>query len=49
LRLRDLKGLGVKTEQQLNEIGIHSVDDLKRIGAVKAFIMLKRKPLLGLV
>ena len=37
LRLRDLPGLGVTTEQQLKDVGIDSVDALQEIGALAAF------------
>jgi len=42
MKLRDMKGLGPKTEQQLMAIGIHSPEDLKRIGAVPVFLQLQR-------
>jgi DNA transformation protein len=38
MKLRDLKGLGPKSEKQLNEIGISSKDDLEQIGVINAFI-----------
>ena len=41
MRLRDLKGLGPKSEQQLIDIGIESVEDLKTIGPIHAFLKLK--------
>ena len=43
LRLRDLKGLGPKSEASLQEIGISSPDELKRVGAVRAFINLRQR------
>ena len=43
MSLKDLKGLGQKTEKQLNDIGIYSKADLKQIGPVKAFIKLKNE------
>ena len=39
--LSKLKGLGPKSEKCLNEIGIHTKEQLKDIGAVRAFIKLK--------
>ncbi len=41
LRLRDLKGLGLKTEQQLIAVGINTPQELKEFGAVFAFLKLK--------
>jgi DNA transformation protein len=38
--LSQMKGLGPKSEQQLNEIGIVTREDLERIGPVRAFIKL---------
>ena len=40
MRLRDLPGLGAKSEQQLQAVGIHNADDLRNIGAVRAFVRL---------
>lgn len=42
MRLRELKGLGSKSEKCLHEIGIRSKEDLESIGAVRAFIKLKK-------
>lgn len=42
LRVRDLRNLGPKSEQMLARIGVHSVDELRRRGAVRAFVELKR-------
>ncbi|MEW6998061.1 TfoX/Sxy family protein [Colwelliaceae bacterium BS250] len=42
-QLRDLKGLGPKSEQLLIEVGIKTEQDLRAIGAIRAFIRLKRK------
>lgn len=39
--LSRLKGLGPKSEKSLNEVGIHTREDLERIGPVRAFIMLR--------
>ena len=43
VKLRDLKGLGPKSEGWLNEVGILTPDDLRSIGAVRAFIKLKKE------
>lgn len=42
LRVRDLRNLGVKSEQILAEIGIYTADELRRQGAVRTFAELKR-------
>lgn len=42
-KLCDLKGLGLKTQKQLNNIGIFNRADLESIGAVKAFIQLTQE------
>jgi len=39
--LSKLKGLGPKSEKCLNEIGIKTKDDLKKIGPVRAFMKLR--------
>ena len=39
----DLKGLGRKSIECLNSIGIYTKADLERIGPVNAFIKLKRE------
>lgn len=41
--LSKLKGLGPKSEKCLNEIGIHTKAQLKEIGAVRAFIKLRKE------
>ena len=43
MKLRDLKGLGPKFEEWLNEVGILTPKDLRTIGAVRAFIKLKKE------
>ncbi len=40
MSLKDLKGLGPKSEKQLNAIGINNKSDLEKIGALNAFIKL---------
>lgn len=40
MKLRDLKGLGPKSERQLNDIDIFTKEDLEKTGAINAFIQL---------
>jgi hypothetical protein len=42
LRIRDLRNLGVRSEQMLAQIGVHSATHLRRRGAVRTFFELKR-------
>ena len=42
LRIRDLRNLGLKSEQLLAEIGIRSAEELRRRGAVRTFAELRR-------
>lgn len=42
-KLTDLAGLGPKSEAWLIEVGIKTPDDLKAIGAIRAFIKLKKE------
>lgn len=42
-RIRDLRGLGPKSEEQLRKIGIDTPEALRAIGAVAAFIALNEK------
>jgi DNA transformation protein len=42
LRVRDLRNLGVKSERLLAEIGVHSTEELRALGAVRAFAALRR-------
>lgn len=42
MRIRDLRGLGPKTEEQLRCVGVESPEDLIEIGAVEAFVRLRR-------
>ena len=37
-KIRDLRGLGAKSEASLAKVGIHTVDDLKARGAVRAYL-----------
>lgn len=41
-KLRDLKGLGPKSEKQLQSAGIDSVEALKAMGAVEAYRRLQQ-------
>ncbi|MBV1888784.1 MAG: TfoX/Sxy family protein [Proteobacteria bacterium] len=43
LKLSELKGLGPKSEKYLHEIDIQSKEDLESLGAVRAFIKLKKE------
>jgi len=42
LRICDLRNLGPQSERQLAEVGIHSAEELRRIGALEAFLALRR-------
>ena len=42
-QLQKLINIGKKTEELLNEVGIFTKSDLKKIGAVDAWKMLRRK------
>ena len=41
--LTNLKNIGRKIAERLNEVGIFSEDDLRRVGAVSAHSMIKAK------
>ncbi|WP_455205967.1 TfoX/Sxy family protein [Kaarinaea lacus] len=43
MKLRDLKGLGLKSEKCLVEVGISTVEDLRALGAVRTFIKLNKE------
>ncbi len=43
LKLSRLKNLGPKSEQWLNAIGVHTLDDLEELGAVEAYRQLKAR------
>ena len=43
MKLRELKGLGPKSEKCLQGIGINTPEELERVGAVNAFIRLKKE------
>lgn len=53
MRIRDLRGLGPRSEEQLKRIGITTADELRSVGAVAAFIALSEetdsKPSLNLL
>jgi DNA transformation protein len=42
LRICDLRNLGPQSERQLAEAGIHSAEELRRIGALEAYLALRR-------
>jgi len=41
--LTNLKNIGKKIARRLNEVGIFSEDDLRRVGAISAHRMIKEK------
>ena len=42
LRIRDLRNLGIRSERLLQKIGVHTVEELRRRGAIRAYAELKR-------
>ena len=42
LRIRDLRNLGVRSERLLQKIGVHTVEELRRRGPIRAYAELKR-------
>lgn len=40
-RISELSNLGEKTEEWLNEIGIHSKSDIERIGSIEVYRLLR--------
>ena len=44
MKISDLPGLGPKSEKQLSLIGIDTTAQLKELGAIRAFIKLKKHP-----
>lgn len=42
LRIRDLRNLGPRSEEMLAKIGVRSADVLREVGAVQAFLHLRR-------
>lgn len=47
LRIQDLRNLGPRAESLLVEVGIRSVDELRRRGAVRTYVDLKRAGQVG--
>lgn len=43
MKLRELKGLGPKSEKCLHEVGIYTIEELKAMGAVRAYIKLRNE------
>ena len=42
LRIRDLRNLGTRSEEMLATIGIRTADGLRKMGAVPAYVALKK-------
>lgn len=42
LRVRDLRNLGIRSERLLQKIGVYTVEELRRRGAIRAYAELKR-------
>jgi len=47
LRIRDLRNLGVRSERLLQKIGVHTVEELRRRGPIRAYAELKRSGATG--
>jgi DNA transformation protein len=43
MKLRALQGLGPKSEEWLTEVGINTPEDLREVGAVRAYLKLKKE------
>ena len=43
MRIRDLRGLGPKSEEQLRNIDINTPEELRSLGAVEAYIALNEQ------
>lgn len=41
MQIRDLRGLGEKTEETLAKVDVHSLKELQNIGAIRVFLSLK--------
>jgi DNA transformation protein len=41
--IADLPGLGPKSQQMLAQAGIHSIEDLRSLGAIAAYVRTKRR------
>jgi DNA transformation protein and related proteins len=42
LRIRDLRNLGPRMESMLDQVGLRRVEDLRRVGGLRAFLALRR-------
>ena len=42
LRIRDLRNLGPRAEGMLGEVGIHTTEELRRRGALEAYLAVRR-------
>jgi hypothetical protein len=42
LRIRDLRNLGLRSEQMLAQIGVYSAQELRRRGPIRTFFELRR-------
>ena len=47
LRIRDLRNLGIRSERMLQQIGVHSVQELRRRGPIRVYAELKRAGVTG--
>lgn len=47
LRIRDLRNLGIRSERLLQKIGVHTVEELRRRGPIRAYAELKRSGATG--
>jgi DNA transformation protein and related proteins len=47
LRIRDLRNLGIRSERMLQQIGIHTAEELRRRGPIRAFAELRRAGVTG--
>ena len=43
MRIRDLKGLGPKSEEKLGQVHITTPDEFRSVGALRAFIALREE------
>lgn len=43
LRICDLRNLGPQAERMLGNVGIHTADDLRRVGALEAYLAVRRR------
>jgi DNA transformation protein len=42
IRIADLPNFGPKSQQMLEQAGIHTVEQLRELGAVRAYVQVKR-------